>query len=282
MLTHACRRLKYTAKYGNSDTTTKEDREDTKGFTQFPLELADISTNESALLAKAGYTYASIDKSKKVSTKKLLISVPAEHEPPLFSTPEDEKCLNGAIQGTYESVEAKSSMHDSKTVKPSPLKEVNSYSAVNDTYESVDKGVKKPPLPVLKQTAPLPLQENDCQLTEGAYDSIGLKLTELTVLTKSHNHQYACVNKAAKAFGNHDQELPHCKPHTSLVQPPVEQQASSTSTVDETSYTYASVDMSQKTSSKKVSLPTLPSDLKTSKEPVLLLNVTSYSEITQD
>ena len=43
---------------------------------------------------------------------------------------------------------------------------------------------------------------------------------------------------------------------------------------------YASVDMSRKTSSKKLPLPTLPSALKTSKELVLLLNVTSYSEIT--
>ena len=39
--------------YGNSDTTTEEDQDNTR-FSQFPLELAD--TNKSALLAKAGYT----------------------------------------------------------------------------------------------------------------------------------------------------------------------------------------------------------------------------------
>ena len=63
-MTHACCRLKCTAKYGNSDTTTEEDQDNTR-FSQFPLELA--STNESALLAKAGYT--NIDKSRKASNK---------------------------------------------------------------------------------------------------------------------------------------------------------------------------------------------------------------------
>ena len=58
------------------------------------------------------------------------------------------------------------SIHDSKTVTPSPLKEDNSYSAVNTRCESVDKGVKKPPLPVLGQ-APPSFQENGCQLIEG-------------------------------------------------------------------------------------------------------------------
>ena len=66
------------------------------------------------------------------------------------------------------SIQGSKSIHDSKTVTPSPLKEDNSYSAVNTRCESVDKGVKKPPLPVLGQ-APPSFQENGCQLIEGAY-----------------------------------------------------------------------------------------------------------------
>ena len=128
-------------------------------------------------------------------------------------------------------------------------------------------------------------QENGCQSIEGTNERVGMNLTASTkhsFVHKCANHgvfyppaqAFACRDKAEGTFGK---ELSQCKPHTSLVQPsPVEEQASST--VDETSYTYASVDMSRKTSSKKMSLPTLPSALKTSKE---LSNVSSHSEIAQ-
>ena len=188
----------------------------------------------------------------------------------IFSTPEDDddKSLNEEIQGTYESIQTKSPKQVTKKVAPSPFKEVTSY----------------PPLPVLEQMPPplLYAQENGCQSIEGTSDGVGMNLTASTkhsFVHKSANHgvfnppaqTFASRDKAKGTFGK---ELPQCKPHTSLVQPsPVEEQASST--VDETSYTYASVDMSRKISSKKVSLPTLPSALKTSKE---LSNVSSHSQ----
>ena len=138
----------------------------------------------------------------------------------------ESELIAAEIQGTYESVKTKSSKQGSA---PSSPKEVTGYSTVDKAYKSVDKGVKKPPLPpVFEQSPPLlDAQENDCQSIEGIYDSIGPNLTRST---SSTNHY--------------------------------------------SSHTYASVDISQKTSSS------LPSALK-AKEPVLLSNVTSYSEIAQ-
>ena len=100
------------------------------------------------------------------------------------------------------------------------------YSVVNVTYARVDKKQKsiRRSSPSLPQLPPTPVVD---QTLDSTYDTIGPSLSQSTV--------------PAEPLLSH---------------PPVEEQASSTVIgTDQTSYTYASVDMSQKSSGDTKKLP---------------------------
>ena len=246
------------------------------------LSSHEIDANYSAvdMIDQTSYTYASVDKDAKTTKK-----------PPLPAPPPvpDVSCQlpDSEIQSTYDSIGPNlTSSAVSVEEHSSNIEEVEdaTYSVVDVTNvtTSVDKTSEKPPLlkrPEGKLPPPIPGRSPTTELTSQDIDA-NYSVVNVTNVT------YASVDKKQKSIRRPSLSLPQVPsipvveqtleakldstydtigPSVSqstvpaeplLSHPPVEEQASSTVIgTDQTSYTYASVDMSQKSSGDTKKLP---------------------------
>ena len=244
-----------------------------KSTSSTELSSHDIDANYSAVgvTDQTSYTYASVEK----TTKKPPLPARLQCKPP--PPVSDVSCQLGdsEIISTYDSIGPNLTASAVSVEHSSHVEEVEdaTYSVVDVTNvsTSVDKKSEKPPLPKRpegKLPPPIPGRSPTTELTSQDIDA-NYSVAEETNVT------YASVNKKQKSIRRPPLSLSQLPPtpvvdqtldstydtigpslsqstvpaEPLLSHPPVEEQASSTvDGTDQTSYTYASVDMSRKRS----------------------------------
>ena len=230
------------------------------------------------IIDQTSFTYASVDKDAK-TTKKPSLPARLQCKPPPPVPDVSCQLPDSEILSTYDSIGPNLTSSAVSVEHSSHVEEVEdaTYSVVDVTNvtTSVDKRSERPPLPKRpegKIPPPIPGRSSTTKLSVQNIDA------NYSVV----NVTYARVDKKQKSIRRSSPSLPQLPPtpvvdqtldstydtigpslsqstvpaEPLLSHPPVEEQASSTVIgTDQTSYTYASVDMSQKSSGDTKKLP---------------------------